>query len=140
VFKLGNPKEFIKNIGLNETELPDPKMYFALKKYHAMMCARVKFRERESIDFSIQGLTEYVDYLSQKIYGKPSEFSRFIDFTQHPARVLPIFREYTELSESELEKICNQRSCSNEDEVLVNLFIEFMQEQAKGMEKKKFIH
>lgn len=139
-FKIGDVQEFIKNLGLNETKLPDPKMYHALKKYHAMMCAKIRFRERGSLDSSIQGLVEYADLLSGQIYGKPSVYSSFIDFTTHPAKILPIFREYSEITESELEKVCKEKQCSNRNDILVNMFINLAQKEVKRLEEKLFIH
>lgn len=132
--------DFIKEVGLKESELPDPKVYYAFKKYHAMLCARIKFRERKLIDASIQGLTEYVDLLSQKTYGKPSIYSSFIDFTKEPAIILPVFREYAEITQSELEKLCLERNCSNKNDILVNIFIGMAQKEAKRLEEKLFIH
>ncbi|VVB80398.1 Uncharacterised protein [uncultured archaeon] len=137
---IGKMSDFIKSVGLNEAEMLNPKAYYAFRKYHAMICAKIRFRERASLDSSVQGLTEYVDLLSQKLYGKPSEYSDFIDFKTQPARILPLFRQYAEITESELEKLCSQRNCSNRNDILLNIFIKMAQGEVKRLEEKLFIH
>jgi hypothetical protein len=65
----------IKGVGLDKSNLPKPKIYYALKKYHALIRAKIRFRERDRFDCNIQSLIEYANVLSQAVCGKPSEYS-----------------------------------------------------------------
>jgi hypothetical protein len=128
-----------KKDGHVKGELDREKAFLALKKYQAMLHAKIKIRERDDLESSIQCDVEYLTYLSRYNKSPIPKILDFIDFTKSPARLDRRFREYMEIGGSELEKLCNEKHCSDENQVMLGVFYSQLGEQIEQQERKYFI-
>jgi hypothetical protein len=128
---------FLRDYGISEKSLPKPIDYFALKRFYEKINARISFREREELDFSISAGVSYLEYLCSKT-GTSSEILKFLDFSSSPPKISSLFREWAEIGTSELEDYCEEYG-ESVNNALVQFFQEELFRDIDRVEKKYFI-